>query len=201
MNPMATTLTSLSLFQEYRSMMTVQSSSTYEDELGRIRATRKPEVPRHLLPTYKDQEIGDKTSQGCGRGVGRGAEHPEMHYDAMKEVRTKGAAFHRFSTDEHQESADASTREETVKTRKELGMDPGSSGGRPLEKRKGEIENTGCALLYAKRKQLKTDGQGPPSEPKPIPRTPATLLSQATTTVDADTFSAQLEQEVLKKQK
>ncbi|KAI5996795.1 hypothetical protein EDC04DRAFT_2798691, partial [Pisolithus marmoratus] len=62
-----------------------------------------------------------------------------MHYDAMKEVRAKGAAFRQFSADEHQEAADGSTREETVKTRKELGMDRGSSGSRPLEKRKREI--------------------------------------------------------------
>ncbi|KAI6014301.1 hypothetical protein EDC04DRAFT_664284 [Pisolithus marmoratus] len=139
-----------------------------------------------------------------------------MHYDAMKEVRAKGAAFHQFSADEHQEVADGSTREETVKTRKELG----NSGSRPLEKRKRDIENR-CAPLYAKWKQLQTSGKVPPSEPKPTSRTPvsllciraavskpsspepkqAVILSQATMTVYADTLLAQLEREVLKKQK
>ena len=32
----------------------------YEDEFGRIRTARRSEVPRHLLPTSKDQEIEDE---------------------------------------------------------------------------------------------------------------------------------------------
>ncbi|KAI6014291.1 hypothetical protein EDC04DRAFT_2904205 [Pisolithus marmoratus] len=169
-----------------------------EYELGRIiRAARKSEVSRHLLSTSKDQEIGEETSQGCGRGVGRGAEHPEMHYDAMKEVRAKGAAFHQFSADEHQEAADGSTGEETVKTRKELG----NSGSRPLKKRKREVENS--ATFGTKTDLAKSCFPSERRVPKPSSPEPkrAVVRSQATMTVYADTLLAQLEREVLKKQK
>lgn len=167
-----------------------------------------------------------------------------MHYDATKEVRAKGAAFYQFSADEETRKQQMeelrSAREETKKTRDEIGAvdvipgevegmraeDSSGSGSRALEKRKREIESR-RALLEAKRKKLKTDGEVPPSQSKSISHTPVTIpskdpfaalehqvsrspppepkqaaaRSQAMMTSEADAFLAQLEQEVLKKRK
>ncbi|KAI6008140.1 hypothetical protein F5J12DRAFT_905254 [Pisolithus orientalis] len=170
----------------------------YEDEFGRIRTARRSEVPRHLLPTSKDQEIGDEDPsaervQAVAEELAEAQKRPEMHYDAAKEVRAKGAAFYRFSADEEtrrqQMEELRSVREETKKTREETGavdVIPGEvegmraedSGSRALEKRKREIENR-RALLEAKRKKLKTEGDvAPNSQPKSILQTPAATSSK-----------------------
>lgn len=183
----------------------------YEDEFGRIRTARRSEVPRHLLPTSKDQEIGDEDViynpvdffpvyepsaervQAVAEELAEAQKRPEMHYDAAKEVRAKGAAFYRFSADEEtrrqQMEELRSVREETKKTREETGavdVIPGEvegmraedSGSRALEKRKREIENR-RALLEAKRKKLKTEGDvAPNSQPKSILQTPAATSSK-----------------------
>lgn len=168
---------------------------------------------------------------------------PDTHYDAAKEVRAKGAAFYQFSADEETRKQQMeelrSAREGTKKTREDVGavdVQPGevegmcddetSSTNRALEKRKREIENR-RALLEAKRKKLKVDGNAPPSQAMPEPQTPpvfnqandpfaaletqvsktlprkpkAAICLNVASTVDADAFLAQLEQEVLKKQK
>lgn len=168
---------------------------------------------------------------------------PDTHYDAAKEVRAKGAAFYQFSADEETRKQQMeelrSAREETKQTREDVGAvdvrpgevegmraDETSSTNRALEKRKREIENR-RALLEAKRKKLKVDGNTPPSQPMPEPQTPpvfnqatdplaaletqiskppsrkskVAIRSNVASTVDADAFLAQLEQEVLKKQK
>ncbi|KAI6096485.1 hypothetical protein EDD16DRAFT_1500199, partial [Pisolithus croceorrhizus] len=228
----------------------------YEDKCGRIRTARRSELPRHLLSTSKDQEIGDedviynpvgffpvyepsaKRIKAVEEELAEARKEPEMHYDATKEVRAKGAAFYQFSADEdtrrQQMEELRSAREETKKTREEIGAvdvtpgevegmraeDSSSSGSRALEKRKRDIE-TRRALLEAKRKKLKTDGEVPSSQSKSTSHTPVTIPSkdpfaalerqvpnspppqskQATMTSDADAFLAQLEQEVLKKRK
>ncbi|KAI6024641.1 hypothetical protein BKA83DRAFT_685078 [Pisolithus microcarpus] len=233
----------------------------YEDEFGRIRTARRSEVPRHLLPASKDQEIGEEDViynpvdffpvyepsaervKAVEEELAEAQKKPEMHYDATKEVRAKGAAFYQFSADEETRKQQMeelrSAREETKKTRDEIGAvdvvpgevegmraeDSGSSGSRALEKRKREIESR-RALLEAKRKKPKTDGEVPPSQSKstshtlvtipskdpfaaleqqisrspPAPKQPA-AHAQVMITSEADAFLAQLEQEVLKKQK
>ena len=169
--------------------------------------------------------------------------HPETHYDAAKEVRAKGAAFYQFSADEETRKLQMeelqSAREETKKTREEMGAvnvlpgevegmraDETGSTNRALEKRKRDIESR-RALLEAKRKKPKIEGSAPSSQPVSQSQTPpafyrpndpfTALESQAskppsreaktgapsnvTSTVDADAFLAQLEQEVLMKRK
>ncbi|KAI5982319.1 hypothetical protein EDD15DRAFT_2181060 [Pisolithus albus] len=195
----------------------------YEDEFGRIRTARRSEVPRHLLPASKDQEIGEEDViynpvdffpvyepsaervKAVEEELAEAQKKPEMHYDATKEVRAKGAAFYQFSADEETRKQQMeelrSAREETKKTREEVGAvdvipgevegmraeDSSSSGSRALEKRKREIESR-RALLEAKRKKLKTDGEVPPSESKSTSHTPVAIPSK-------DPFAA-LEQRV-----
>lgn len=96
-----------------------------------------------------------------------------MHYDASKEVRAKGAGFYQFSADEEtrrkQMEELKTVREETEKTRQELGAEdikPGEEGmtaegvqSRAMEKRKRELEER-RKLIEAKRKKPRVAGPG-----------------------------------------
>ena len=99
-----------------------------------------------------------------------------VHYDASKEIRAKGAGFYQFSADEETRKAQMqelnALREETAKTRQELGAEdikpgdvegmrdgeaPGTTGStksRAMEKRKRELEER-RNMIEAKRKKLK----------------------------------------------
>ena len=99
-----------------------------------------------------------------------------VHYDASREIRAKGAGFYQFSADEEtrkvqMQELDA-LREETAKTRQELGAvdikpgdiegmrdgeAPGTVGAtksRAMEKRKRDLEER-RNMIEAKRKKLK----------------------------------------------
>jgi hypothetical protein len=102
-----------------------------------------------------------------------------IHYDASKEVRTKGAGFYQFSADEEtrrkQMEELKAAREETEKTRQELGAEdikPGEEGmtadgvkSRAMEKRKRELEER-RKLIEAKRK--KPRDSCPPTKKLPL---------------------------------
>jgi Domain of unknown function (DUF4078) len=99
-----------------------------------------------------------------------------VHYDASREIRAKGAGFYQFSADEETRKAQMeelnALREETAKTRQELGAEdikpgdiegmrdgeaPGTTGAtksRAMEKRKRELEER-RNMIEAKRKKLK----------------------------------------------
>ena len=101
-----------------------------------------------------------------------------VHYDASKEVRAKGAGFYQFSADEETRKAQMeelkASREETAKTRQELGAEdikPGEVEGmrdgealgtvgtvksRAMEKRKRELEER-RKMIDAKRKKPKLE--------------------------------------------
>jgi len=101
-----------------------------------------------------------------------------VHYDASKEIRAKGAGFYQFSADEETRRAQMeelkASREETAKTRQELGAEdikpgevegmrdgeaPGTAGAvksRAMEKRKRELEER-RKMIEAKRKKPKLD--------------------------------------------
>jgi len=99
----------------------------------------------------------------------------EVHYDASREVRAKGAAFYQLSADEETRKRQMeelkSARQETEKTRQETGavdvkageiegMQEGASTGgksRAAEKRKRELEER-RRLVDAKRKKAKSGG-------------------------------------------
>ncbi|KAG6332755.1 hypothetical protein ID866_6329 [Astraeus odoratus] len=230
----------------------------YEDEFGRIRMAHESEVPRHLLPTSKGQRLEEndviynpvnffpvyepsaERVKAVEEELIEAQKRPDMHYDAAKEVRAKGAAFYQFSADEETRKQQMeelrSAREETKKTRQEMGAadvrpgevegmraeDTGSSTTRALEKRKREIENR-RALLEAKRRKVKTDGDGLPNQPEsspqplfasvdpfaalekqataPLAQQPKSErpLSETANPTEADAFLAQLEQDVLRK--
>ena len=91
-----------------------------------------------------------------------------LHYDASREVRAKGAGFYQFSGDEETRKAQMAelkaSRDETTKTRQELGAEdimPGQEEGmtadgvesRAMEKRKREVEDR-RQMVEAKRRKL-----------------------------------------------
>jgi Domain of unknown function (DUF4078) len=104
-----------------------------------------------------------------------------VHYDASREIRAKGAGFYQFSVDEETRRAQMeelkASREETAKTRQELGAEdikpgeaegmrdgeaPGTAGivkSRAMEKRKRELEER-RKMIEAKRKKVKLDDSG-----------------------------------------
>ena len=99
-----------------------------------------------------------------------------VHYDASREIRAKGAGFYQFSGDEETRKVQMqelnALREETTKTRQELGAEdikpgdiegmrdgeaPGTAGAlksRAMEKRKRELEER-RNMIEAKRKKLR----------------------------------------------
>jgi len=105
-----------------------------------------------------------------------------VHYDASKEVRAKGAGFYQFSADEEtrlkQMEELKSVREETERKRQELGAEdakPGEEGmtvegvkSKAMEKRKRELEER-KKLIEAKRKKARVADEGSiPSVQPPV---------------------------------
>ena len=98
-----------------------------------------------------------------------------VHYDASREIRAKGAGFYQFSADEETRKAQMqelnALREETAKTRQELGAEDirpgdiegmrdgealgttGATKSRAMEKRKRELEER-RNMIEAKRKKI-----------------------------------------------
>ena len=113
-----------------------------------------------------------------------------IHYDASKEVRAKGAGFYQFSADEEtrrrQMEELKTAREETGKTRAEFGaldLKPGEvegmntdggAGGTSksavLEKRKRDLEERRKLVEAKRRRKI---GDPPVTEPPPNPSGPA----------------------------
>jgi N-acetylmuramoyl-L-alanine amidase len=103
-----------------------------------------------------------------------------LHYDASKEVRAKGAGFYAFSGDEEARQRQMEelrlAREETERTRQDIGaidVKPGDIEGmqaegsksRALEKRKRELEER-RKLVEAKRRKIKGNSDvTTPAEP------------------------------------
>ena len=127
------------------------------------------------------------------------AEHAEennplnIHYDASREVRAKGAGFYQFSADDETRRAQMEelkmARDETEKTRQETGAidvrpgevegmrDESGNGGaggvrsRAMEKRKSELQER-RSMIDAKRRKVKGDADkrsNPVSSAEPIP--------------------------------
>jgi hypothetical protein len=102
-----------------------------------------------------------------------------IHYDADREVRAKGAGFYQFSADEETRKKEMEelrqARHETEMTRQELGAvdlkagevegmqesTPNVLRNRAIEKRKRELEER-RKLVEAKRRKL-LDGNNPPA--------------------------------------
>ena len=142
-----------------------------------------------------------------------------IHYDADREVRAKGAGFYQFSADEETRKRQMEelqqARNETEKTRQELGAvdlkagevegmqdAPNALRSRAIEKRKRELEER-RKLVEAKRRKLQTGNQplaaatqppAPSSEPPTVAAStkPAAPNPGATSSA-ADNFLAALE--------
>ncbi|KAJ6619696.1 hypothetical protein B0H10DRAFT_2216536 [Mycena sp. CBHHK59/15] len=197
----------------------------YEDEFGRMRTARRSEVPRNLAPVTQEQEYEDdedlviRNPQGyfptyqpsADRVAQIEKEHDEannplgVHYDASNEVRAKGAGFYQFSKDEETRKAQMdelkSARDETEKTRKEMGavnvlpgevegmQDPHSVSSvrsRAMEKRKRELEER-RKLVDAKRRKV-TAQESSTATPAPTTETDASVFTAVT--VARDPFAA-----------
>ncbi len=130
-----------------------------------------------------------------------------LHYDASREVRAKGAGFYQFSGDEETRKRQMEelkqAREETEKTRQQTGavdLRPGEVEGmitpeegasepalqrsRAMEKRKREIEER-RKMLEAKRRKRGPEGDS--SRPAARPTPPAPTAQQP---LAADPFAA-----------
>ncbi|PFH53052.1 hypothetical protein AMATHDRAFT_138402 [Amanita thiersii Skay4041] len=173
----------------------------YEDEFGRIRTAPRSEVPRNLLPPEPDEDEDivirnpvnyfpvytpseDRMAE-IEKAFAEENNPLNMHYDANREVRAKGAGFYQFSADEEtrrkQMEELKTSREETMKTREEAGavdIKPGEVEGmrsssnevsRAMEKRKRELEER-RKLLEAKRKKARIEvAPAAESQVTPIP--------------------------------
>lgn len=212
----------------------------YVDEFGRQRTARRSEVPREFLvqPTEPDEDedliirnpvghfpVYEPSEERLAEIAKAQAEQDSplnLHYDASREVRAKGAGFYQFSTDEDIRRAQMEelrlSREETEKARKESGaldVKPGDIEGmqgsgmigqsKAMEKRKREIEER-RKLLYAKRRKVQPDPQVPSTSTPPTksetvaaPDGPFVALGPRSTMKEADDFLAQLENDLKKK--
>lgn len=140
-----------------------------------------PDNPVNHFPTYEpSQERIDAIQASLAE-----ENNPlNIHYDASKEVRAKGAGFYQFSGDAETRRSQMeelkNARDETGKTRQEFGavdLRPGEMEGmgtdavpqksRALEKRKRELEER-RRLLEAKRRK-KDPGSGTPEPTDEIP--------------------------------
>jgi hypothetical protein len=137
-----------------------------------------------------------------------------IHYDAGREVRAKGAGFYQFSADEETRKRQMEelqqTRNETEKTRQELGAvdlkageaegmqdAPNALRSRAIEKRKRELEER-RKLVEAKRRKLQNGNQPPaaatqPPAPSSEPPTKPAAPNPDATSSAADNFLAALE--------
>jgi len=157
----------------------------YQDEFGRVRSAPRSTIPQHLLPKdiddddpsiiYNPVEHYPVYQPSADRVAEIEKEYAEennplnLHYDASKEVRAKGAGFYQFSGDDESRQRQMEelrlAREETEKSRQDVGavnVKPGDVEGmqaegsrsRALEKRKRELEER-RKLLDAKRRKTK----------------------------------------------
>jgi hypothetical protein len=142
-----------------------------------------------------------------------------IHYDASKEVRAKGAGFYQFSADEEirrqQMGELKGAREETGKTRAEFGavdlrpgevegMQAGSGAGgnggggtgksAALEKRKRDLEERRKLVDMKRRKKT---GNPPVVEPPSDSSLPRSQSVKAVALNPADDFLAQLERDIM----
>ncbi|KAG6816380.1 hypothetical protein H0H93_008148 [Arthromyces matolae] len=198
----------------------------YEDEFGRIRTARRSEVPRTFTEPAKEPDddediiirnpvnhfpIYEPTVERVAEIAAKYAEENNplnIHYDASRENRAKGAGFYQFSGDEEtrrrQMEELKTAREETGQIRQELGAvdvrpgevegmknAEGSGRSRAMEKRKRELEER-RKLIDAKKRKTGSgseDMKGQTAvEPKPIGPS-GTLTAEATPT-SADPFAA-----------
>ncbi|KAF5367431.1 hypothetical protein D9758_003675 [Tetrapyrgos nigripes] len=166
----------------------------YVDELGRDRRRPLSEIPRHLLPDrQKESEevdedevihnpvnyfpVFDPTAERVEKISKEFAEEntpPNVHYNADREVREKGAGYMKFSGDEETRRGEMerlnAARDETKEIRQKTGavdVRPGEVEGmradesmegpaksRGTEKRKRELEERKRAIAAKRRKVL-----------------------------------------------
>ncbi|KAG6824911.1 hypothetical protein H0H92_005434 [Tricholoma furcatifolium] len=160
----------------------------YEDEFGRMRTARRSEVPRSLVPAEDERDedediiirnpvnhfpVYEPSAERVAEIAAKYAEENNplnMHYDASRENRAKGAGFYQFSGDEEtrrkQMEELKAARTETGQIREDLGavdVRPGEVEGmqgigqgaqsRAMEKRKRDIEER-RKLIDAKRRKV-----------------------------------------------
>ncbi|GAA5811801.1 hypothetical protein MFLAVUS_005246 [Mucor flavus] len=132
----------------------------YEDEFGRTRIVRRSELPkRSVTPEpYSDEEYAmDRPAYEMDDGL---ADRFNInHYEADREIRTKGVGFYGFSKDEDERQAQLSKlnqiRAETENARKSAAS--ASDKRKQLLAKNAERIRARKALLQAKKHQLKPE--------------------------------------------
>lgn len=132
-----------------------------------------------------------------------------IHYDASREVRAKGAGFYQFSADEETRKKEMEelrqARHETEMTRQELGAvdlkagevegmqeAPNALRNRAIEKRKRELEER-RKLVEAKRRKL-LNGKNPPAAAATQPPASSALPSESIVAVAVPTKATAAQQ-------
>ncbi|KAA1467474.1 hypothetical protein DENSPDRAFT_877344 [Dentipellis sp. KUC8613] len=209
----------------------------YEDEFGRMRSAPRSQIPPHLLPKPMRTEGPDDGDEGVVlenptnffpvyeptadrvaaiQEAAAEENNPlNVHYDADREVRAKGAGFYQFSGDEEtrrkQMEELKAAREETEKKRSATGavdlkpgaaegMQEGSSGAsRAMDERKRKLEERRRAVEAKRRKVTgkedapsKTSTPIPSASTPPVASAPPTAPASSEPPAPADPF-AQLE--------
>ncbi|KAI0710006.1 hypothetical protein C8Q76DRAFT_798774 [Earliella scabrosa] len=178
----------------------------YVDELGRTRTSRRSDVPPEFLPDavrdddHKDDSDAiynvegwfptyepDADRQRAIKEKFAEDENTNTHYDATREVRTKGAAYYQFSPDEstrgQQQKNIAEIHGEARQIREELkakderveGMqaeesNAASAKSLAMAKRKRDLEERRKAVEAKRRKKGKEDDSANKSaSPAPMP--------------------------------
>ncbi|RKP09149.1 hypothetical protein THASP1DRAFT_29049 [Thamnocephalis sphaerospora] len=159
----------------------------YTDEFGRARMMRRSEIPRRPASPYEDDGRPTMMSADMYREQERlrweaeaeaEANAGPLHYDANKEVRTKGVGFYQFAADEDERAAQQrdlnKLRDETTQKR--------AAHQNAREKRRAQLAARAEEL---RRKRARRQGQLEPDEEAPVDRSTATAISGLISSVRA----------------
>ncbi|KAI9361838.1 hypothetical protein BD770DRAFT_360503 [Pilaira anomala] len=155
----------------------------YEDEFGRTRIVRRSELPKRSPspePYYSDEESGysmerpDYEKESVDR-------FSMNHYEADREIRTKGVGFYGFSKDEHERREQLAKlnqiREETENARKSAAS--ASDKRKQMLAKNAEKIRARKAVLQAKRQHQLNPEQVPKDAPPVVNEESVDLFLQS----------------------
>lgn len=133
----------------------------YEDEFGRTRIVRRSELPSHNEASDHSYSDDDEYEQRRPGHDGFGSREDMNHYEADREIRTKGVGFYGFSKDEHERQQQLAKlkalRDETVDARQSATLSASEKRKQLLAKNAEKIRARKAALQAKKHHQLKPE--------------------------------------------
>lgn len=137
----------------------------YEDEFGRTRIVRRSELPSHNDASdhscYSDEDEEYEQRRRRPGHDGFGSREDMNHYEADREIRTKGVGFYSFSKDEHERQEQMAKlkalRDETVDARQSATLSASEKRKQLLAKNAEKIRARKAALQAKKHHQLKPE--------------------------------------------